>query len=207
MAGICGGLAIATTTAVAVAVAQDGAGEVCGDGGGNKITLCDMWDRELPDGTQVGHQAYHSTGMYYYHRPYNASHYRQHRMRLQRYRHEPIVDPSSNPERQRNFVAGFQYADSRPEHLFRPFVRQPAKVDSIVTRPTDSSVLEFADWRRYESAERAWLQTRDYETTGDSMGQPFDQPTGESTTVGAQKVKATLKAPTPRRAPASDFKD
>lgn len=115
------------------------------------ITLQDMWDREHPDGTQHGHIAYPSNGMYYYRRPYNASHYRQHRIRLQQVLE---VTESIGPQ----FNNGFQYVNPKENHLFRSQVRSADPKKDRVDPPTDSGVLEFADWRRYKAANMAWTK-------------------------------------------------
>lgn len=123
-----------------------------------RMAVCEMWDREMPDGTQHGHLRYWSTGIYYYHRPYNAMHYRQHRARLQ-----STVRPYAPFEAQHGFSRGYQYAESNPSHLFRPLVREADPAKDEVDSFDASRVLEFADSVRYRHAKTAWDKKREQE--------------------------------------------
>ena len=155
-------LAFAMDSSATVADAQDSV--CCGCGlirNPRSITLRDMWDRDHPDGADHGHHTYQSTGTYYYHRPYNSSHYHQHRLRFQQRAGSESLSQETIPDRQ--FVEGFQYADSKKNHLFRPLVREAPDSLNRVRRPKDSGVLEFADWRRHESAKSEWSKNQAHE--------------------------------------------
>ena len=116
--------------------------------------LHEMWNREHPDGTQHGHITYSSNGIYYYHRPYNGSHYRQHQMRLAR-----SIEHADLPKKR--FSEGFQYTDPQENHLFRLQVRSADPKKDAVDPPKESGVLEFADWNRFEAANLVWKKEQE----------------------------------------------
>jgi hypothetical protein len=69
---------------------------------------------------------------------------------------ETSVRPYAPVSETPRFSNGFQYADAKPLHLFRPLVRSTNADTDKLDRVEDSRVLEFSDWNRYEEARKAW---------------------------------------------------
>ncbi len=105
-----------------------------------KITLTELWRREVPSGTQSLHFPYHAERLYYYRHPYNSS---------------AIREAQANQALQNQQLAGPYPYPGQPYHtnVFESVYQSHA---SNTYGSVESRTLEFVDWQKHADAKTEW---------------------------------------------------
>jgi len=108
-----------------------------------KITLGELWRREMPSGTQSLHFPYQAEKLYYYRHPYNSSAIQQARsnqgMLFQQY-----GNPYPHP--------GQPYHSNVFEGVYQSHANNHYGT-------VESRTLEFVDWQKHQNAKATWEAT------------------------------------------------
>ncbi len=173
-----------------------------------------------PSGDQPGHQAYQSYGKYYYHRPYNAEHYRQHQNESgqmgsntpnQAYTGDVFERAYDETLRQarRHDKRYLEYSSHHGDTWYEGHRRDPGSSEQFFPRKTPKDVLwDTSDGLLDEdsASDKSIKSPTESPNSGKGSGHATDRTKNDDSTKIKPRAERTMP-PSPTRLSPSDSSD